>query len=217
MKLYLLGGENLIKKDAKGVNTDAFANAGGSPNVSVFPWARASFDKAYKRRKRLSSYFLSLGANTVEFIDYSTDKAEIARKIGHSDLIYFTGGVASVLVERLRKKGVDRLLRKFEGVVVGRSAGALALCKNFIITDRNNKEMTLAKGLGFVDFSVKVHYVSFRDGKLKKLSNKCPIFAIPCGSAIVHYSDYLSFLSEVYLFRNGEKTLLTEPFYSLAE
>jgi hypothetical protein len=93
----------------------------------------------------------------------------------------------------------------------------LALCKNFIITDRNNKEMTLAKGLGFADFSVKAHYVSFRDGELKKLSNKCPIFAIPCGSAIVHNSDYLSFLGEVYMFRNGEKTLLTEPFYSLVE
>jgi dipeptidase E len=212
MKLYLLGGENLVKKNAKKVNAQAFLDAGGAPRVLVFPWARASFDKSYKRREIVSGYFISLGANIVEFVDYSAEAEEIARRIDQSDLIYFTGGVASVLVERLKTKGVDHILRQYEGVVVGRSAGALALCKNCVITDRKKKEMTLIKGLGLVDFTVKAHHKPSKDRELRKLSNGGAIFAIPSGAAIVYSSNCLSFIGEVSLFRNGEKIVLSEPF-----
>jgi len=213
MKLYLLGGENLIKKNAKNVNVHAFLDAGGAPRVLVFPWARASFDKSYKRRETVSGYFKSLGANTVEFVDYSAEDKETTRRIDQSDLIYFTGGVASILVERLKAKGIDNLLRQYEGVVVGRSAGALALCKNCIITDRANKEMTKKEGLGLVDFSIKAHYQPSKDRELKKLSNEGAIFAIPSGAAIICSSNYLSFIGEVFLFRDGEKISLCEPFF----
>jgi len=212
MKLYLLGGENLFIKNAKNVNAHAFLEAGGKPRVLVFPWARASFDKSYKRREMISAYFTSLGASTVEFVDYLTEAEEIARRIDQSDLVYFTGGVASILLERLKAKGIDHLLQQYEGVVVGRSAGALALCKNCVITDRAKKEMTKMKGLGLVDLSIKVHYEPSKDRELKKLSNQGAIFAVPSGAAIVYSYNCLSFIGEAFLFRNGDKISLSEPF-----
>ena len=198
----------MIKRDSREVNEAAFDDAGGAPAVAVFPWARSSFDKAYKRRKRLFDYFRSLGACNVEFVDYSDTYEEINRKVECSDLIYLPGGLASVLVERLENKNVDALLRDYDGVVVGRSAGALALGKKCVVT-RNRRHPTskMIRGIGLVDFSVKTHYKSSKDAALKKLSKEEKIYAIPERAALVYDNGCLSFMGDVYLFQNGEKTL----------
>jgi len=205
-KLYFLGGENVVKRDAREINEVAFRDAGNAPTVVVFPWAKASFDKTYIRRKRLFEYFRSLGASTIDFADYSDTTAEITRKVECSDLIYLPGGLASVLVERLRKKSADRLLRKYEGVVVGRSAGALALGKKCVVTkNRPSPTTIMIKGLGLVDFSIKAHYKPSKDDTLKKLSKEEKIYAIAERSALVYDNGCLSFMGDVYVFQNGEK------------
>jgi peptidase E len=206
-KMYFLGGENIVKRDSQEINEKAFLDAGGAPAVVVFSWARASFDKAYKRRKRLFDYFQSLGAITVDFAEYSDTLEEVARKVERSDLIYLPGGLTSVLVERLKNRNVDRMLRKYDGVVVGRSAGALALGKKCVVTkNRRNPTTMIISGLGLVDFSVKAHYKPSKDGELKRLSKEEKIYAIPERSALVYDNDALSFIGNVYLFQNGEKT-----------
>jgi peptidase E len=206
-KLYLLGGENVAKRDARRINEAAFSDAGEAPAVIVFSWARAAFDQPHKRRKLLLNYFRSLGAFTVDFADYSDTLEEICEKVELSDIIYLPGGLASVLVERLKNKKVDKLLRKFEGVVVGRSAGALALGKKCVVTkNRRNPKSEMIRGIGLVNFSIKAHYKPSKDAALKYLSKKDKIYAIPERSALVYESGVLSSMGDVYLFQNGEKT-----------
>jgi peptidase E len=207
MKLYFLGGENVAKRDSREINETAFHDAGEAPAVVVLPWARTSFDSVYKRRKRLFDYFRNLGACTVDFAEYSDTLEEITRKIEGSDLIYLPGGQASVLVERLQNKSVDKLLRKYKGVVVGRSAGALALGKKCVVTkNRRNPTAQMISGIGLVDFSVKAHYKPSKDNALRMLSKKEKIYAIPERSALVYDNGTLSFMGNVYVFQNGEKT-----------
>ncbi|MBE3116967.1 Type 1 glutamine amidotransferase-like domain-containing protein [Candidatus Bathyarchaeota archaeon] len=208
-KIYLLGGENIWRRDAQEVNQQAFNDAGGSPNVLVFSWARASFDKAYNRQKTLFDYFRFLGAKKVSMLDYSCKTDEIKEKVSESDLVYLTGGVPSVLVERLRKKGVDSLLGGFEGVIVGRSAGALALCRKCVITFRRTYSVKVIDGLGLVNLTLKAHYVEARAKELMLLSEQEKVFAVPKGSAIVYHNGNLSFVNSVYLFQNGAKQTLT--------
>ena len=64
----------------------------------------------------------------------------------------------------------------------------------------------MISGIGLVDFSVKVHYRPSKDGELKRLSKEEKIYAIPERSALVYDNDNLSFIGNVYLFQNGEKT-----------
>lgn len=206
--IYLLGGENIYKRDAKDVNQQAFNAAGESPNVVVLSWARASFDKSYKRRKIIYDYFRFLGACSVNIIDYLASKDEVEEKTAQANLIYLTGGVPSVLVERLLKVGVDDLLCKFKGVIIGRSAGALALCKKCVITCRSNKEVKIISGLGLVDITLKAHYKPKNDEALKAFSYKDKIFALPKGSALTCDKGALSFINDVFLFQNGHKQIL---------
>ncbi len=207
-KFYLLGGENIYKRDAQDVNQQAFNDAGESPNVTVLSWARASFDKSYHRQKTLHDYFRYLGARTINTIDYSTSPKVIQEKISEADLVYLTGGVPSVLLERLKKTGVDSLIAKFDRVIVGRSAGALALCKRCVITCRSNKEVKVIDGLGLVDVTLKAHYKITNDESLKALSCREKIFALPKGSALVSNNGELSFINSVFLFESGERKKL---------
>jgi hypothetical protein len=82
----------------------------------------------------------------------------------------------------------------------------LALCKKGVITDRNKSAVKMVTGLGLVDFGVKVHYKPSKDIELKRLSKEEKIYAIPERSALVYDNGRLSFIGDVYVFQNGEKT-----------
>jgi peptidase E len=207
-RLYLLGGENVLKRSAREVNERAFQDAEEPLSVAVFPWARASFDIRYRKRKVLADYFTSLGAGVVDFIEYSDSMAAIAQKVASSNLIYLTGGLVNALVERLRKMRVDSLLRDYDGVIVGRSAGALALCKKCVITCRDNQEAKLVEGLGLASLTLKAHYKPQRDRALQLLSKGQEIYAVPSKSAIVYEDGVCSFIGKAYLFENGKKRRL---------
>ena len=204
-KMYFLGGENVAKQDSKRINEFAFREAAKSPKILVFPWARAPSDKTQKRRKRLSNYFMNIGAGTVDFADYNETFDEINRKVECSDLVYLTGGLTTALIKHLRNKNVDPLLRNYDKVIVGRSAGALALCKKCFLTDRRKSLVRMVEGLGLVDFGLKVHYRSSRDVELKRLSKEEKIYALPERSALVYDRGAFSFIGDIYLFENGKK------------
>ncbi len=207
-KLYLLGGENVRKRSALVINERAFQDAAEHPSVVVFPWARASFDGAYRKRKLLSEYFVGLGAINVDFVEYSDSKDTIRQKIASSNLIYLTGGLVNALLERLAKMGVNDMLRSYDGVIVGRSAGALALCRRCVITNRRNKQAKTVGGMGLADIALKVHYKPEKDTALHQLSKRGRIYAVPSRSAIVYENGIRQILGKAYLFDNGEKIKL---------
>jgi dipeptidase E len=208
-KIYLLGGENVHRRSAKQVNEQALQDAGENPNVLVLPWARASFDRKYRRRKLLTDYLTSLGAAQIEFIDYSDSAQAIAERMHSASLVYLTGGVPSVLVERLRILAIDKLLFGFGGVIVGRSAGALALCRKCAVTYRSSRKPAVLDGLGLLNLTLKTHYEPADDERLLKLSWESEVYAVPRDSALVFNDGKLSHVNSVYVFRGGERLPLS--------
>jgi peptidase E len=204
--LYFLGGEDVVKRDSREINEKAFIDAAGAPVVLIFPWTAESVDKADKYRKIMADYFKELGASKIEFAELSDSLKEIIKKMDRSDLVYLPGGVTKLLVQRIKDAKIDRLLQKYKKVIIGNSAGALALCKDCILTrDKENLETTIISGFGLVDFSVEVHYNPSKDKELKKLSEERRIYAIPEKSALVYDNGNLSFIGPVYLFYKGKK------------
>jgi peptidase E len=110
-------------------------------------------------------------------------------------LIYLTGGLTSVLLERLKSKSVDRLLHRYDRVIVGRSAGALALCKQCILTDRNKQVHKIIMGLRLVEFSVKVHYDPSKDNDLRGLSKEEKIYVIQAKASNRNLASLFHFVS----------------------
>jgi dipeptidase E len=203
--LYLLGGENTLKQNARQVNQQAFLDAGDKPVVLVISWAKPSFDLSFERTKRLRLYFMSLGASRIHFLDYSDTQQQISEKLLGSNLVYLTGGQTSILLERLKTKKVDTLLKNFDGIIVGRSAGALALCKGAVVTDRYTKKIKITQGLAMAKLTAKVHYKLSQDDLLNSLSIKDKIYAIPQRSSIICNGEILSVIGKAYFFENQQK------------
>ena len=203
--LYFLGGENVSKRDALETNSSAFEDAGGSPRVLIFGWAKPSFHRSFERRRRLTIYLRSLGASEVSYADYSDSLPKIEGAVSCSDLLYFTGGQVSTLLNRLKRKGVDRLLRSYDKVILGRSAGALVLGKKCFVASRYSGTRRIVPGLGLVDFSVKVHYLASQEARVREASMNGRVYAIPQKAALVFKDGVLSAIGRVQIFENGEE------------
>jgi len=204
-KLYLLGGENVFRRSAKRVNERAFQDAKQPVDVLVFAWARLYFDRKYRKRKLFSDYLNSLGACSVDFVEYSDSKESIEEKMASASLVYLTGGLPSVLIERLKEKGIDKLLLAYSGIIIGRSAGALALCQRCITTVRKSSKARIVEGLGLADFTLSVHYTPEKDDVLLGFSKQNKVYAVPQNSALIFDNGVLEVLGEAFLFENGQK------------
>ena len=206
-KLYFLGGEDVAERGSREINEKAFMQAGGTPVVLIFNWTAESADKMEKYRKIMVDYFEDIGASAVKFAEYSDSPKKIAQKAKRSDLIYLPGGITRILLEHILDAKVDRLLREYDKIIVGNSAGALVLGRDCILTrGKYNKRTVIIPGLGLVDFSVKVHYKASKDSELKQLSLQRKIYAIPERSALIYDNGSVSCFGDIYLFQNGKKT-----------
>jgi peptidase E len=126
-----------------------------------------------------------------------------------ADSIYFTGGRPEKLIDTIRRKNLTETIHNHPSVIIGISAGALALCKECLITkDEDYPETMIIKGLDRVDFSVEVHYDPFdpaHESELAALSLGRTIFALPNGSGmIVGYGEPI-LINPIYLFMDGKR------------
>ena len=218
-KLYFLGGDDIKVRNAKSINKKAFLEAGGHPVVLDFPWT--SKEEKIKYRQILIDYFKDIGARNVIFAELFESLNAIEKKIKSADVIYLPGGEPKYLIKRLHQKGVDKLLKDYRGIIIGNSAGSLAMCKkSAVIKGQGGRSKTsFEKGLDFVDFAVSVHYRASKKihsgespaKSLRMLSTKndVRIFAIPENSAVVYDGKEISIIGDVYLFYKGKKTKCT--------
>ena len=204
LRLYMLGGEDIEKRDSRGLNEQAFRDAGDSPSVAIFPWASKA--KEEKQRRFMVTYFKELGAGSVRFVERSLPFTEMVAIAEGADVLYLPDGDAKLLIGALRDTGSMHLLRLHDKVIIGNSAGALALCSEYIAPTKDRiDEMAAEKGLGLSDFVVSVRYEPEQDSQLERLSKERSIFAIPSGAGIRSDSCSLSLLGEVELFMDGKK------------
>ncbi len=208
-KIYLLGGENVARKSAKEINAVALEDAGVQPRVAVFAWARPGFDSRYSKRKLFRDYLRGLGAGEVDFVEFA-EKEDLRQRLSETNLVYLTGGQASVLIERAKAAGLDDLLKRFSGVIVGRSAGALALCKRCVTTIREGHRVHMVEGLGVVDVTLKAHYIGSKDETLKRFSSEEEIVAVPKDSALVWNDGHFIAIGDVFVFLDGRRYAFDE-------
>lgn len=107
----------------------------------------------------LAAYGIS--EDNIKFINYFTDSKEsAAQKIANSDIIYFLGGLPDRMLDRIIEFELYHTLMKFDGIVMGYSAGALIqLAEYHLSPDDDYTEFKYCKGLPYLDnFYLQVHY-----------------------------------------------------------
>jgi dipeptidase E len=206
LRLYLLGGEDLGAQASKDIDRIAFRDAGGDPLVLVFPWTSKAKGRQDVPRRLMVDYFKGLGASGVRFVEQTLPYTEMVKLVEESDLIYLPGGDPKLLIELMRSTGAAHLLRTYDKVIIGNSAGAVALAQEYVLlAEEGYSTFVVSSGLGLLDFSVAVHYESSMDAQLEGLSLSRVIVAIPEGSALFFTDCSISLLGEVVIFREGRK------------
>ena len=197
-KIYLLGLRHsefpFVKEEKEAVDLSE------TKNMFVIDFAR--YGEKYIKEKKKADFkmFKGYGAKKVEFTSNLNDE-EIKQRIKETDLIYIAGGDTIKLLGEIKQKNLEGLIKSFEGIIVGNSAGAYVCCKGFV--EETNRK--IIPGFGMVNIFIKAHYVSEFDNMLSELSEKEKIYAIPDSSVIVVEKGKLSFRGDVYKFVKGKK------------
>ncbi len=133
-------------------------------------WIRTGeeWEKAYNKLngefyKSTVSTFYTFGIKdkNIELLNYFEDTFEIAQeKINSSDIILFTGGYPDKIISRLGEMNLIKVIEKYEGIIMGWSAGAMIQCFDYYISpDEDYPEYIQKRGLNYINnFAVEVHY-----------------------------------------------------------
>lgn len=102
-----------------------------------------------------------IGPANLQLVNWFHDTPQSAReKMARSDVLFFTGGWPDHMMYRLRRWELTELVRDFDGIVMGASAGAMVQMNRYHITpDQDYPEFGWYEGLDLVrGFGLEVHY-----------------------------------------------------------
>lgn len=191
-KIVAIGGGRLgfgaAKPEVTPISKEIIRLTGKNhPRLLFIPTA-SSDDKGYVRT--VQNHFgrkLGCQVEVLYLFRRKPEGHEVAQKIRRADIIYVGGGNTLMMMNRWKKLGVDRALRKAREagkVLCGPSAGALCWFRQGNSDSRKyyDPKASLIKvtGLGFIDALGCPHYDGEKDRKpqLQEMMRKTPGVAI---------------------------------------
>ena len=128
----------------------------------------------------------------LEWVNYYAPEADSPRKIAKSDVLYFCGGEPDLLYQRLEELDLLAPLKRFCGIVMGDSAGAV------IQLSRYHDQ----PGLGYLrDFDLEVHYTGSEEQQAAirqfAVEHRNMVLALGQQAAIVAVDDEVECLGDV--------------------
>ena len=106
----------------------------------------------------------------IHWINYFKDtKVEMENKIINSSIVFFTGGAPDLMMKRIREFKLTSILKNYQGIMMGYSAGAMMQLDQYHITpDEDYPAFCYEQGLGCLQgFAIEPHY---HETKLEKES-----------------------------------------------
>lgn len=181
----------------------------------------SDWQEAYGRPKGkyygpLTESFKSFGVREKDltFVNYFHDScSQITKLIKSNDVLFFPGGLPDKMVERLEEKQIVNEIRKFPGVIIGFSAGAMIQIQDFHITEDDYYPMySYHDGLNLIKrFDIEVHYEKgdpAKEAAIQRCLNekKQVVYGIGDRGAIISKDNHVELLGDVSLFVRKVKT-----------
>lgn len=143
-------------------------------------------------------------------IDGRTKKEEGLELLKNADIIYLQGGDPFVQLDFIMNNGYDKFLKKYDGIILGLSAGTMNLGKiAFYSKDDDYPESKFYEALGLTDLIVDPHFDINNDEKVKeitKFSRKHTIIGLPDYSAIIIDNEgVIESIGPNYIYENEKR------------
>ncbi len=136
------------------------------------------------------------------------DKKQAKQFVQAADIIYFTGGLPDLMMERLMAFDLLSTLENFSGILMGFSAGAMIQFKQTHITpDKDYSCFSYMTGLNILKgFDIEVHYDQspiMQESIQKVIQERhIPIYAIGDKGAVIIDQDKKICLGDVHVFKS---------------
>lgn len=142
--------------------------------------------------------FILLDGRTLEL-----EAQDILRK---ADVIFLTGGDPFYQIKYIKDNGLDEILRKFDGVIIGISAGSMNQSKVvYYSKDEQYNETLTYGGLGLVDVTIEPHFDPSCEEQLREIkewSKKIDIIGLPDESFVVVSDDEIKTYGETFIYNS---------------
>lgn len=197
--------KKLLKKDLK-----------GKKNIVFIPTALDNFKRndlyVYGDKENVIGIINYLNEicllKNVNIIDDRMPKQDAEKNIKEADVLYLLGGNPLTQIDNLRKQGYDKLIKKFSGLIIGTSAGAMNLGKiAYCSKDEDFDESVFYDGLGLVDITIDPHFDINNEEQIKEIkfnSKKTRIIGLPNESGIRIETNSIEFIDKYYEFVDGK-------------
>lgn len=206
--IVFIGGGDYRKQENEKIDDYLKSVISPEMNILIIPFATDK-SKYVSWASTLFNNFKRYGISKMEILDEDLPARVMAERIASSQVLFFTGGMPDKLMNKLIEKELLEKIKKYDGILIGYSAGTLAFCKDCVVLPEEGHPLVeVIEGMGLCDFSTDVHYEESHDVHLFELSKDREIYAIKNKSAIVLNKGKMSFIGEVFLFHKGKKRML---------
>jgi peptidase E len=144
----------------------------------------------------------------ITVVDDRKSEIECIEIINGASAVFLAGGTTFLQFDFIKKNNLVPILKQFDGVVMGMSAGAINMAVNsFYSADKDNNISQIYKGIGLADISVEPHFSMDNRELLEKeilpFSELINIYAMSDNSAMVVNGTSKRFYGNIYLASKG--------------
>lgn len=131
--------------------------------------------------------------NQIEWVRYFSDsKEDILNKIEQSNILMLTGGDPVCMMKRIKELRLKPILKKYQGVMIGYSAGAM------VLLDQYHMDTSYYSGIGCLSgFDIEVHYEGLKVQKQAIENSKIPMYGIGDNAGIIIDEGKMTFFGNV--------------------
>jgi dipeptidase E len=204
-RIYQLGGVDVLGHEVSPLDERWLADADGKPICVVDLTSRDDARRALFR-PIMTGHFSRLTGSKLVFVSELASRGDVLNAFESAGAIYLPGGDTEVLLDSMAEMDLAGVIRSSALPVVGNSAGALAVCKEVVLTtDADIKTPLVLAGLGLVPFSIDPHYDPSHDVELFELSAGREIYGLPEESGIISEGGLIEFVGPVWRFSDGRR------------
>lgn len=217
-KIYLLSGPGStqgfsneitikLKEDLKGKNSVVFIASSPSSYDENDMYVNGNNDTVVGLKNHLKQV---MDIKDITVIDERINKKNAKESILSADVVYLLGGNPLTQLEYIKSNEFDQVLREYDGIILGTSAGAMNMAKyGYYSKDNDCFNTFFYDALGIVDVTIDPHFDIENKEQVKDaliFSKEHVIVGVPNSSAICFNDGKTEYIGQCYIFEDGMMT-----------
>lgn len=217
-KIYLLSGPGStqgfsneiiikLKEDLKGKNSVVFIVSSPSSYDENDMYVNGNNDTVVGLKNHLKQV---MDIKDITVIDERINKKNAKESILSADVVYLLGGNPLTQLEYIKSNEFDQVLREYDGIILGTSAGAMNMAKyGYYSKDKDCLNTFFYDALGIVDVTIDPHFDIENKEQVKDaliFSKEHVIVGVPNSSAICFNDGKTEYIGQCYIFEDGIMT-----------